>query len=54
MSSKTKEKIIGNNTGEFHKIAYNNLFDKNGKVKEKLISGNGGEFHKEAYNNLKE
>ena len=52
MSSKDREKIIGNNDGEFHKIAYDNLMEKDGKVKEKITGGNNGEFHKVAYNNL--
>jgi hypothetical protein len=51
MFSKVKEKVVGNNQGEFHKTTYKNL-EKNEEVKQKIIGGNEGEFHKTAYENL--
>lgn len=52
MSSKDRKKVIGDNDGEIHKLAYDNLMGEDGKVKEKIAGGNKGEFHKKAYDNL--
>jgi hypothetical protein len=52
MSSKIKEKVLGNNKGEIHITSYEDLVEKSGKVKEKITGGNNGEFHKAAYEDL--
>lgn len=51
MFSKVKDKVVGNNQGQFHKDAYKNM-EQNEEAKKKMISGNEGEFHKSAYKNL--